>query len=101
MIAFMVFVTGAAVSLAVFFLGRGLAGFTPEFDRETLERVGLLGGIALYCGAGPVLLVRALEQAAAERPSVMLRNTAFLTLLFLLWTGALGVVAVESTRTLL
>ena len=47
MIAFMVFVTGAAVSLAVFFLGRGFAGFTPEFDRETVDRVGLIGAFAL------------------------------------------------------
>ena len=101
MIAFMVFVTGAAISLAVFFLGRGLAGFTPDFDRETLDRVGLLGGFALYCGAGPVLLVRSIDRAMAERPAVILRNAALLTFTLLLWTGALGVVAVESTRTFL
>lgn len=101
MIAFMVFVTGAAISLAVFFLGRGLAGFTPEFDRETLDRVGLVGAFALYCGAGPILLARSIDRGMAERPAVMVRNTLLLTFLLLLWTGALGVVAVESTRTLL
>jgi len=101
MIAFMVFVTGTAVSLAVFFLGRGLAGFTPDFDRQTLERVGLVGGFALFCGAGPILLARTIDRGLAERPSAMLFNTVLLTFLFLLWTGALGVVAVESTRTLL
>ena len=101
MIAFMVFVTGMAVSLAVFFLAQGLAGFTPQFDRETLDRVGLVGAFVLYCGAGPVLLVRSIDRATGERPVVMLRNTALLTFALLLWTGALGVVAVESTRTLL
>jgi len=101
MIAFMVFVTGAAISLAVFFLGRGLAGFTPDFDRETLDRVGLVGAFALYCGAGPILLARSIDRGMAEGPVVMVRNTVLLTFLFLLWTGALGVAAVESTRTLL
>lgn len=101
MIAFMVFVTGAAISLAVFFLGRGLAGFTPEFDRETLERVGLVGSFALFCGAGPILLARAIDRGLAERPAAMLLNTVLLTFLFLLWTASLGVVAVESTRAFL
>ena len=101
MIAFMVFVTGASISLAVFFLGRGLAGFTPEFDRETLDRVGLVGAFALFCGAGPVLLARSIDRGMVDRPVAMLRNTLALTFLFLLWTGALGIVAVESTRALL
>ena len=101
MIAFMVFVTGAAVSLAVFFLGRGLAGFTPEFDRKTLDKVGLVGAFALFCGAGPILVARSIDRGLAERPAAVLLNTVLLTFLFLLWAGALGVVAVESTRTLL
>ncbi|MAZ15469.1 MAG: hypothetical protein CL535_03940 [Ahrensia sp.] len=101
MIAFMVFVTGAAVSLAVFFLGRGFAGFTPEFDRETVDRVGLIGAFALFCGSGPVLLARSIDQGLAERHAAVLFNTVLQTLLLLLWTGVLGIVAVESTRMLL
>lgn len=101
MIAFMVFVTGAAVSLAVFFLGRGFAGFTPDFDRETVDRVGLVGAFTLYCGAGPVLLARSIERGLAERTGAMMFNTVLLTFLLLIWTSALGIVAVESTRTLL
>ena len=101
MIAFMVFVTDAAVSLAVFFFGRGFAGFTPDFDRKTVDRVGLVGAFTLFCGAGPVLLARSIERGLAERNSAMLFNTVLLTFLLLVWTSALGVVAVESTRTLL
>ena len=101
MIAFMIFVAGAAVSLSVFFLGRGLAGFSPDFNRHTLDRIGLAAGFGIYCGAGPVLLVRALDHADAESSVTKLRNTLVFTLLILLWTGALGIVAVESARALL
>lgn len=101
MIVFMVFVTGAAVSLAIFHLGRGLTGFTPEFDRRTVERIGRGAAFALYCGAGPVLLVRALQDAHAGTTFSKLRNITALTFLISVWTGALGVVAVESMRPLL
>lgn len=101
MIAFMIFVAGAAVSLSVFFLGRGMTGFSPHFDRRTLDRVGIAAAFGIYCGAGPVLLVRALDQVEAENRMTMLRNTLAFTLLILLWTGALGIVAVESARALL
>ncbi|WP_223479288.1 hypothetical protein [Oricola indica] len=101
MVAFMVFVTGAAVSLAFFYLARGFGGFTPGFDRDTLARNGMATSFAVFCGAGPVLLVRAL--GSAERPSTLhtTLNVTFLTCLILLWTGALGVVAVESARVFL
>ena len=101
MIAFMVFVTGAAISLAVYYLGLGLTGFMPGFDRQTVERVGLPGAFALYFGAGPVLLFRAMEHAPVDSTATTMRNILALTFLILLWTGALGVVAVESARSLL
>lgn len=101
MIAFMVFVTGAAVSLSVFYLGIGLAGFSPGFDRRTVDRVGWAAAFMFYCGAGPVLLLRALDGAVVESAAASLRNTLALTGLILLWAGALGVVAVESAYALL
>lgn len=100
MIVFMVLVTGAAVSLAAFNLGRALVGFTPEFDCSTVEKTGLCGAFALYCGAGPVLLLRALEPSAGGTTSIRSRNF-FLSVLMIVWTGALGIVAVESLATLL
>ncbi len=101
MFVLLVFAIGVAVSLAVFFLGRGLAGFTPTFDRQTLNRVGVPGAFALFCGAGPVLLARAIEPASARTPALMLFNTFLATLLIFAWTGAIGIVAVESARLLL
>ena len=101
MVAFMVFVTGAAVSLAFFYLARGFGGFTPEFDRDTLARIGMAASFAVFCGAGPVLLVRALGEAERQSTIQTMLNVTFLTCLILLWTGALGVVAVESARVFL
>lgn len=101
MIVFMVFATGAAISLSVFYLGLGLAGFAPDFDRRTVDRVGIMAALVLYCGAGPVLLVRALDRAEVGGNLAMIRNVAVLTFLILSWAGALGVVAVESAQLLL
>ena len=101
MVAFMVFVMGAAVAMAIFHLSRALIGFTPDFDRETLDEIGMAAAFAVYCGAGPVLLVRALGRIEPASMATSLRNTAAFSCLILLWTGSLGVVTVESTRALL
>ena len=66
-----------------------------------MDRVGLIGAFALFCGSGPVLLARSIDQGLAERHAAVLFNTVLQTLLLLLWTGVLGIVAVESTRMLL
>ena len=97
MTVFLVFVIGVTVSFACFFLIRALTGFTPAFDRRTIEEIGLPGAFLTYCCAGPVLLVAGMEHGAG----VSIRNTLLLTALFLAWTGALGVVSVESARGLL
>ena len=101
MVAFMVFATGAAVAMALFHLVRAVIGFTPGFNRETLDEIGMAAAFAVFCGAGPVLLVRALETAEPVNVAQSLRNTLVFTFLILVWTGALGVLAVESARAVL
>lgn len=101
MIELMIFATGAAVAMACFHLIRAVTGFTPAFDRETLHEVGILGAFAVYCGAGPVLLVRALDHAEPHTMAAMLRNTLVFTFLILAWTGAIGILALESARAIL
>lgn len=101
MMALIVLATGVAVSLSFFHLARGLAGFTPAFDRDTLDRIGLFAAFAVYCCAGPALLMRAFEHAGAETAARRAGSAFALTGLIFLWSGALGVVAVESARALL
>ena len=101
MIALMIFATGAAIAMACFHLVRAVTGFTPAFDRATLDEIGFAGAFAVYCGAGPVLLFRALEQTDPRNAVLLLRNAAVFTLLIVAWTGALGVVALESARLVL
>lgn len=101
MVAFMIFVTGSAVAMAFFHLVRGMIGFTPDFDRETLDEIGLFAAFLVFCGAGPVLLVRALEKAEPVSVALSLRNTFAFTFLITVWTGSLGVLALESARALL
>jgi hypothetical protein len=101
MVAFMIFVTGAAVAMALFYLIRGLIGFSPDFTRETLDEIGMLAAFVVYCCTGPVLLVRALDKAEPGSIALSLRNTFAFTFLILAWTGSLGILALESARALL
>ena len=101
MVAFMVFATGAAVAMALFHLVRAVIGFTPAFDRETLDEIGMPAAFAVFCGAGPVLLARAFERAEPDSMAQSLRNTLVFTFLIMVWTGALGILAVESARAVL
>lgn len=101
MVAFMVFVTGSALAIALFHLVRGVIGFTPDFDRETLDEIGMLAAFLVFCCTGPVLLVRALDRAKPGSVALSLRNTFAFTFLILVWTGSLGILALESTRGLL
>ena len=67
MVAFMIFITGAAVAMAFFHLVRALIGFTPDFDRETLDEIGHGGGIRrlLLCRPGSAR-ARARQDARPE-----------------------------------
>lgn len=101
MIALIIMLTGAAVAMAAFHLARAVTSMTPRFDRETLDEFGLLGAFAVYCGAGPVLLAGALDGCEGGTVGALLRKTLVLTLLIVIWTGALGVLALEGARVLL
>lgn len=101
MVTIMIFVTGFAVAMALFYLVRGLTGFTPDFDRETLDEIGLFAAFLVFCGTGPVLLLRALEKAEPGSIALSLRNTCAFTFLITVWTASLGVLALESVRALL
>lgn len=101
MVAFMIFVTGFAVAMAFFHLVRAAIGFTPGFDRETLDEIGIPAAFVIFCCAGPVLLVRANDKAEPGNIALSLRNTFAFTFLILAWTASLGVIALESARALL
>ncbi|GAB4357063.1 MAG: hypothetical protein Kow0026_17180 [Oricola sp.] len=101
MVTLAVFVTGSAVALAFFHLVRGVIGFTPDFDRETLDRIGIPAAFLVFCCTGPVLLVRALEKARPGTIALSMRNTFAFTFLLLAWAGSLGIIALESARALL
>lgn len=98
MIVFALLVTGACCAMAFFFAARGVWGISPGFDRRTIEVIGLAGAFATYSLAGPILLVAACsERAEPMRPA----SVVALMALALIWTGALGIVALESGRALL
>lgn len=101
MVTFMIFVTGLAMAMAFFHLVRGIVGFAPDFDRETLDEIGLIGSFVVFCCTGPVLLLRTLDKAKPGTIALSLRNTFVFTFLILAWTGSLGVIALESVGMLL
>jgi hypothetical protein len=98
MFVLFVFLTGAAVAFAFYYLVKAVTGEAPGFDRETLDRLGFLGAFAVYCGSGPVLVVREFERRNAEVAAVSLRHTLLVSCLTIFWTVSLGIVAVESIR---
>ncbi|QKV18072.1 hypothetical protein [Oricola thermophila] len=97
----LVFFTGVAVAMAMFHLVRAQVGFTPGFDRKTLDEIGPVNAFLVYCCTGPVLLTQAFDRTVPPNAVVSLRNTVVFMLLLLLWTFSLGVVIVESARALL
>lgn len=101
MVLLLVFFTGVAVAMAIFHLVRGLVGFTPGFDRKTLDQIGHVNAFLVYCCTGPVLLTRAFDRIVPPNAAVSLRNIVAFMVLLLLWTFSLGVVVVESARALL
>lgn len=102
MVTLFVFVTGFALAMALFHLVRALVGFTPDFSRETLDEIGILGAFFVYCGTGPVLLLMHTRKSPPRGTAALsLGSTLALTCLILVWTGSLGVVALESARALL
>lgn len=101
MAVLMIFVTGFALAMALFHLVRGIIGFVPQFDRETLDRIGIPVAFLVFCGTGPVLLVRVLDQAEPGSKALSLLNSVAFVFLILAWTGSLGILALESARALL
>jgi hypothetical protein len=101
MVAFMIFVTGLAVAMAFFHLVRAVIGFTPDFNRKTLDEIGIPAAFLIYCCAGPVLLIRANDESEPGNFALSVRSAFAFTILILIWTASLGVIALESARALL
>lgn len=98
---FVIVLTGAAVALSSYSLVSAVAGMAVDFDRRTVEALGLAGAFFAYGCAGPVLIVRGFDRAGQNnaRRGPVLAIAA--TLILAVWTMALGIVAVESGSALL
>ncbi|TCD14579.1 hypothetical protein [Oricola cellulosilytica] len=97
----MVILTGAAVALSSWFLASEIAGLALDFDRRTVEALGVTGAFLAYCCAGPVLVVRVFDRAVREKSGIGPAMAAGTAVILSVWTVALGIVAVESGSALL
>lgn len=98
MVALAVFATGVSVAMAFFYLVRGVTGFAPGFDRTTLDRVGIVAALAIFCLTGPAILARSLGRSVPDTMLATLRLTLVFSVLIMGWAVALGVLAMESAR---
>lgn len=89
------------MAFSAYFLIRAASGEAPAFDRETLDRLGILGAFVVYCCSGPVLVVREFDRLNQRGDTVPLRNTLFAAFLMMAWAGSLGVVTLEMSRLVL
>lgn len=97
MSGFMVLVTGAACALCFYHLAVGVFRLAPEFNRGTLEMLGIPSALVVYTLAGPIILVTSWSEVR-ER---MNGSGRLLLPLAIVWAASLGIVAVEGGRALL